>query len=49
MTPQYSGWVGCIARMSWPIMPTTITGTMPAITMFIDNHSGSSDMRSAAR
>jgi hypothetical protein len=40
MTPQKSGSVGSMARMSRPIIKKIITGNIPAAIMFIENHSG---------
>src|SRR6266498_2182314 len=38
-----------IARMSRPIINTTMVGNMPAIMKFIDSHSGTMECRTAAR
>ena len=38
-----------MARMSSPIIRRTIAGIIPAMTMFIESHSGISECRSAVR
>ena len=40
MTAQKSGSVGCMARMSRPIISRAIVGNIPAAIMFIESHSG---------
>ena len=49
ITNQNSGSPGHIARMSLPIIITTITGAIPAIIMFIDNSSGRNERRTLSR
>lgn len=46
MTPQKRSELGSIACIS-RLISTTITGIMPAITAFIDSHSGRKDRATA--
>ena len=46
MTPQKRSELACIAAMS-RLINTTIAGIMPAMTAFIESHSGTKDIRSA--
>jgi len=49
MTPQNSSSLGCIARMSRPIMRKLITGAMPAIMKFMLMNSGKKVLRTFSR